>query len=352
MCLAYFEALCETLLLIRTMKQLLIIFSIFLFACTPKKKTPDVSNVKIDLQIIRFEQAFFKVDTNHIDASLQQLSNQHKGFTKDFLYNILGTRPNVDTASKDVKSFISSYKTLYDTAQIIYKNFSGTEKEIYQGLQFVHHYFPSYQLPKQVITFIGPINSYGNIITQDGLAVGLQLYMGKNYSLYQTEACQNLYPAYVSRRFEATYIPVNCMKNIIDDLYPNKVNGKALIEQMVEAGKRLYLLDAFLPNTADTLKMGYTATQLAACYSNEQNIWTYFIENNLLYETDPNKTAFYINDSPSTPEINEATPGFIGQFVGWQIVKKWLAKNDKITVQQLLQTPNKQIFEEAKYKPR
>ena len=334
------------------MKQLTLIFLIFLAACTSKKKIPDVSNIKVELQTIRFEKAFFAVDTNHIDAALTKLNNQIPGFTTDFLYNILGTRNNDDTAAKDVKAFISSYKTLYDTAQIIYQNFSGVENEIKQGLQFVNYYFPKYPLPKKLITFIGPINSYGNIITQDGLGVGLQLFMGSNFALYQTDACQNLYPAYVSRRFDKNFIPINCLKNIVDDLYPNKVNGKSLIEQMVEAGKRLYLLDAFLPTTADTLKTGYTKAQLAACFSNEQNIWTYFIENNLLYETDPNKTAVYVNDGPNTPEINEATPGFIGQFIGWQIVKKWMDKNDKITLQQLLQTPNKQIFEEAKYKPK
>lgn len=334
------------------MKNAILIFILFLFACTSKKKIPDVSTIKMDLQTIRFEKAFFAVDTNHIDASLQQLNNKYKGFSQDFLFNILGTQPNVDSAGKDVKLFISSYKSLYDTAQQLYQDFSGTEKGIHQGLRFVHHYFPKYILPKQVITFIGPINSYGNIITQDGLAVGLQLYMGQNYSIYQTDACQNLYPAYVSRRFEAAYIPVNCIKNIIDDLYPNKVNGKALIEQIIEAGKRLYLLDAFLPNTSDTLKTGYTGIQLAACFGNEQNIWAHFIENNLLYETDPNKTAVYVNDGPSTSEINEATPGFVGQFVGWQIVRKWMDKNEKVTLQQLLQTPNKQIFEEAKYKPK
>lgn len=334
------------------MKNSILIIFIFIAACTPKKKIPDVSGVKINLQTIRFEKAFFAVDTNHIDVSLQNLSNKYKGFTQDFLFNILGTQPNVDSASKDVKLFISSYKSLYDSAQQRYQNFSSTEKEIYQGLQFVHYYFPKYPLPKQVITFIGPINSYGNIITQDGLAVGLQLYMGKNYLLYQTDACQNLYPAYVSRRFEADYIPVNCLKNIIDDLYPNKVNGKSLIEQMVEAGKRLYLLDAFLPNMQDSIKTGYSKAQLETCYTNEKNIWAYFIESNLLYETDPNKTAVYVNDGPNTPEINEATPGFIGQFTGWQIVKKWMEKNDKFTLQQLLQTPNKQIFEEARYKPK
>ncbi len=338
--------------LIRKMKNIWFILLILLAACTSKKKVPDVSAVKVDLPTIRFEQAFFRVDTANIDASLQNLSNKYPGFTQDFLYNILGTHNNNDSATKDVVAFTTSYKQLYDTAQTIFKNFAPIALQVQQGLQFVHFYFPKYPLPKQLITFFGPINSYGNIITQDGLAVGLQLYMGNQYSLYQSEAFQGLYPSYVSRRFEPAYIPVNCLKNVIDDLYPNKVSNKPLIEQMIEAGKRLYLLDAFLPNTADSLKIGYTQTQLEVCYSNEKNIWAFFIENNLLYDTDPNKINIYVNDGPNTPDINDNTPGFIGQFVGWQIVKKWMDKNDKASLQQLLQTPNKQLFEEAKYKPR
>lgn len=334
------------------MKTTLFAIIIFFAACTSKKKVPDVSAVKVDIPTIRFEQAFFTVDTANIDASLQNLNNKYPGFTQDFLYNILGTHNSVDSATKDVVAFINSYKQLYDTVQTIFNNFTPIAVQVQQGLQFVHFYFPKYILPKQLITFVGPINSYGNIITQDGLAVGLQLYMGSQYSLYQSEAFQGLYPAYVSRRFKPAYIPVNCLKNVIDDLYPNKVSNKPLIEQMIEAGKRLYLLDAFLPNTEDSLKTGYTQTQLEVCYSNEKNIWAFFIENNLLYDTDPNKINIYVNDGPNTPDINDNTPGFIGQFVGWQIVKKWMDKNDKASLEQLLQIPNKQLFDEAKYKPR
>ncbi len=343
-------ALFNSIPLIRAMKKIIPFIIILAVGCT-SKKTPDVSSIKINLQVTRFEKEFFAVDTSKIDASLQKLSDKNKGFTQDFLFNILGTQPMVDSAGKDVKAFISSYKSLYESSQKLFADFDGIAKEIEEGLKYTKHYFPAYKLPERVITFIGPINSYANIITSDGLAVGLQLYMGNNYPLYQTEACQNLYPAYVSRRFDKAYIPVNCMKNIVDDVYPNKVAGSPLIEQMIESGKRLYVLDALLPQTEDTLKTGYSKAQLEACFDNEKNIWTFFIENNLLYETEPTRTNMFLNDAPNTPEINAETPGFIGQFVGWQIVKKWMNKNDKKTLAELLQTPNKQIFKEAKYKP-
>ena len=52
---------------------------------------------------------------------------------------------------------------------------------------------------------------------------------------------------YISRRFKPDYIPVNCAKNIIDDLYPDESKTSALIDQMVDKGKRLYVLDLLTP---------------------------------------------------------------------------------------------------------
>jgi uncharacterized protein YjaZ len=57
-----------------------------------------------------------------------------------------------------------------------------------------------------------------------------------------------------------------------------------------------------------------------------------------------------MNDAPSTTALGASSPGFIGQFVGWQIVKKWMKQKDR-KLEELLKTPAKQIFEEAKYKP-
>ena len=59
-----------------------------------------------------------------------------------------------------------------------------------------------------------------------------------------------------------------------------------------------------------------------------------------------------MTDGPKTAVLGEASPGFIGQFVGWQIVKKWVANNDKVSLADLMSMNPKKIFEEAKYKPK
>jgi uncharacterized protein YjaZ len=99
------------------------------------------------------------------------------------------------------------------------------------------------------------------------------------------------------------------------------------------------------------LKTGYTKNQLEVCYKNEETIWSYFVQNDLLYVSDPSILKDYMNDAPKTEAFGAESPGFIGQFVGWQIVKKWMGKNEKVTLQQLMEANPKMIFDQAKYKP-
>ena len=156
------------------MKQKLLLICIVLIGigCKNKKQIPDVSGIQIFLKTERFEKDFFAVDTLHPDAALQALSTAHPGFTQDYLFNILGTSP--DSAAKDVPAFIRSYESMAKLAGQKFKDFSNIEAQVKHGLQFVHYYFPGYKLPVKLVTFIGPINSYGNIITTDALAIGLK----------------------------------------------------------------------------------------------------------------------------------------------------------------------------------
>jgi hypothetical protein len=322
---------------------------VILLGCNSGQKPPDISNIDVPLTTIRFEQSFFAIDTLRLDASLQKLAGQQPLFTQDFLYNILATTP--ETAMRDVPQFISAYQSLYKQSSIKYASIAKQEAAIKQGLRYVKFYFPNYKLPTKLITFIGPINSFGNIITIDALAIGLQMYLGKNDPIYLSEEGQSLYPIYVSRRFEPEYMATNCMKNIRDDMFPLQDAGAPLCEQMVEAGKRLYFLKQVLPTEQDSIVTGYTAAQLEGCYKSEKEIWSFFIQNNLLYEKDPSLIGDYMQDGPNTAVFGDASPGFIGQFVGYRIVEAWIKKTKETSLEKIMKTPAKIIFEQAKYKP-
>lgn len=323
-----------------------------LMACGDSKpKPPDVSNIKADLQVVRFDEAIFQLDTTQLDQGLDQLFRAHPGFTKDYLYNILGVPSQPDSTKKALTTFIRTYAPMYRDSRKQWSALDPQLAEISQALKYVKHYFPKYPLPSRLYVFMGPINSFGNIITADGLAAGVQLYMGKDYPTYLTEEGQVLYPYFISRKFDKAYLAVNCVRNIIDDLYPNNSVGAPLVAQMVEAGKRAVLLDYLLPKTADTLKMGYTEKQWKGCLKNESTIWSFFMNGDLLYATDPNLVNPYMNDGPNTAALGPDSPGFIGLFCGKRIVEAWMKKHPETSVQDMMQTDAAKIFRESKYKP-
>jgi len=336
------------------MKKTVIAFLLIagLYSCGHKEKTPDVSHIKISLPVARFEQDFFNIDVTNVKTALDSLNKKHPGFIGDYLNIVMGYDDS-DSALKYIPYFIkdSLYRGLYNETQKNFADFTPIRQQISEGLKYVKHYFPKYEAPTGIITFIGPVDGIATGISGDHrFAIGLQGYMGKDYPAYHTSYIANIYPAYKSRKFEPAYIPVNCMLSVIDDLYPARLSGKPLVEQMIEAGKRLYLLDKFLPETPDSVKTGYTQAQLDGAIKNESNIWGYFVTNNLLYNTDPTIIRDYMNEGPNTPPLGPASPGFIGQFVGWQIVKKWMDRKEK-SLEELLKTPARQILDEAKYKP-
>jgi hypothetical protein len=334
------------------MKKIFIFLSvIFLFGCKHGKHIPDVSNIHIQLTTERFEKDFFAVDTNNILSSLNQLQKKYPDFLTDYLFKILAVNPQPDSLSKYVRLFVRDYTSINNDVKKSFPSFSVYQQQIENAFQFIQYYFPKYPLPKKIITFTGPIEGISCALTANAVAIGLQSHLGENYSTYKTEYINEIYPAYKTRKFAPEYITVNCIKNIIDDMYPQNIAGKPLVEQMIDAGKRLYLLDAILPKTPDSIKTGYTQRQLEGCYKNEKYIWTYFINNNLLFEIDPSIISEYVNDGPNTPELGSEAPGFIGQFTGWQIVKKWMGKNENVSLDELMKTGNKKIYEEAKYKP-
>lgn len=323
-------------------------------ACKTGKKAPDVSNIPVTVHIERFDQALFAIDTNHIQQALLDLGRQYPYFINDFAVNILGTSPLSDTSAQAFfacRRFISGYMPVRDSLDLRFANMQPIEEGLKKGFQYMHYYFPKYNLPPKIVSYIGPFDAPGVALTRYTLAIGLQLYAGKQFPFYLSSQGQELFPLYISRRFEPEYIVPNCMKSLSEDLFPDQSQGKPLIEQMIEKGKNWWLIDQLLPEMADSLKTGLSQKQLNWCEKNEGQIWNFFLDLNL-YSLDPDMIKNYIGDAPYTQGMPEVSPGNIGQWVGWRIVQKYAALHPDITPLQLMQTGNRVIFDETKYKPK
>lgn len=334
----------------RLLLRFLIIVSFF---CSCREKNPDVSDIHVNMNTKRFEKDLFKLESTHFESQFPKLMNDYPGFGINYLNTILNADPswNIDTTKNYVLGFTNSYKLLFDTAEQIFSDFSIYENEIKSGIQYLKYYFPKTQVPEKVITYIGPLDGYGDILSNDAFIIGLQHHLGGEASFYQSSWLNETYPSYISRRFDPNTISVNCMTNVILDMYPEKFDELTLANQMIEKGKRLYLLSKVLPEKEEYWLIGYSKKQLEDCYKHEAIIWELFIQNNLLQTVNNNLIKNYIGESPKTQELGESSPGNIGSYVGWQIVKKYMDKNGNVSLTDLMKTNPDLILEKAKYKP-
>lgn len=347
--------------MIRYIHAMLLLSITIILASCKNNNAPDVSNIKIQVKLLRYEKAFFKIDTSDVVQGVNSLVQQEPELTPLFLHNMVGITDMNDTTS--VKSFIRYTRPIYDSVENKYKKDSYFTDVFNNAFRYLKYYFPNYRTP-DIATIVGPPDglmqtSAGwltpNFLTNRYLAISLQFYMGAGFSLYNDgQFIETVAPLYRSRRFSEEYILPDAMLLIVDDLFPDNSKGLPLIEQMIERGKQWWLLDKLLPETADSLKTGYTQKQLNWCNENEGMIWSSIIKNEQLYSVKQVDIQTYISEGPFTMGMPQnESPGNIGLWIGRQIVKKYeLAAGDKATVESIMKASPKEILETAKYKPR
>ena len=336
-----------------------LLFLVLLSACKSKKGIPDVSKIKVEFRLDRFDRDFFAIDTNNVRQGLAELSNKYPYLAGIYLQKVLGltSAPTFE----GVNRFIRLSGNLFDTINIVFKNTNDIEKDFKKAFQFLKYYFPNYKIPN-IVTIAGPVDALAqaesgptpDFMGPDFLGISLQFYLGKEFSVYQDPFfISNVAPAYRSRRFSKEYIISDAMLLIVNDMFPDKSRGKPLIEQMIEKGKQWYLIDKFLPSAPDSIKTGYTQHQLNWCGENEGLIWSYFVKNEDLNSLNPAVIQTYIGEGPFTQGFSqELSPGNLGQWIGWQIVKKFVTKNPDLKPQDVMNTDARNILEEAKYNPK
>lgn len=329
---------------------------VVLAACNQAAKNrPDISGIRVSTSIERFDQAYFALDSNHLPEGMKTLQQKFPAFTNDFTNHILGAGPVSDSNQVLTianRHFFTSYYPVYEMLKNDFTNLSQQEAALNQAFRYIHYYFPDYPLPG-LVAYLGPFDAPGVAMTDSAVAIGLQLYAGADFPFYTSQQGQELFPTYISRRFDKEYIPVNVVKAIVDDIYPNQSASFPLLEKMIEQGKYWWLSKQILPDAPDSLITGFTQQQLNFCEKNEGLIWSFFLQSEQLYSTDPGVMKLYLGDAPGTQGLPPAAPGNLGQWIGMQIVQKYVSQQEGgIQPRKLMQISPREILDASKYKPR
>lgn len=328
-------------------------FAVLLFAaCGKGDRTPrpDVSGIKVDLKILRFEQDVFSLDTAQLQAEMQRLLGKYPVMLPLFCNEIIHDRSNPsETPREALGGFLSApqVRRLNDTVQQVYADLRWLEKDLSLMFRYYKHYFPQKPVP-QVVTMVSEFGTDAFTAGDSLCGIGLDMFLGEDYPGYDHE----IFPYFMRRQFQKDYIAVRLAKALAQNCTAVQP-GRRLLDLMLHNGKQLYIADCLLPDVADSLKMGYTRAQMEGCYANEAEVWARLLGEKLLYSTDFDKIRKLIAPSPNAPAIFQEAPGEIGNWVGWQIVRAYMKRYPNTTMEQLLQLTDAQKFLElAKYKPK
>jgi len=318
------------------MNRLLILVIVLFLSISCKTeiaKKVDVSKIEVDVSVSRFEQKFYEAD----EKTLPQLKME---------FPFLFPAQNDSIWLNKIKD--KEERELYNKSQEVFGDFESEKAQIADLFKHVKYEHPNFEPPK-IITLITNLDYQSKIVYADSLLfASLDMYLGKNSEVYQD------FPVYLSQNFDKSQLIID-MASAISDRYFTPEKSRQFLDMVIDAGKRLVMIDHYLPSVSNAQKIGYSEAEYAWAMANEAQIWKYFIENKLLYSTDSKLVDRFMAEAPFSKfyiDIDKESPGRIGVWLGWQIVSAYMNNNNDVTLQQLLQTDSEEIFNKSKYKPK
>lgn len=304
------------------------------FSCsTGSSLEKQIAEIPVKVTFDRFDQKFFNAPK---DSFISLKAEYGYLFPEQYPDSIWKKRQR-DSLQVILQKEISS----------VFPSLDPFKDQLVPLLQHIKHYFPSSK-EKKIVTVTNNVDYQNKTVYTDSLIlISLDTYLGANNPLYEG------IPQYIVRDMDIAYFSAHLADEFAISVVPEP-EDRTLLAQMVYYGKKHYLKDLLLPKTADGIKISYTQEEINWVNENERFIWQYFIENELLYKTQSSYLLRFIEPAPFSKfylEIDNESPGKIGQWIGWQIVRAYASKNTSLTINQLLQTPAMQIFSGANYKP-
>jgi gliding motility-associated lipoprotein GldB len=315
-------------------KSIFIVLSAFLllFGCNGNDKlAQEVKQIPLELQIARFDSEF-------AEAAPKDLPRLRKA------YPYLFPAPDSVWVAKMQDSL---QRELFTEVGNTFRSFEVEEQELLLFFKYVRYYFPEVDIPK-IITVTNDVDYNNRIILADSLLfIGLDNYLGPEHKFYGG------FQRYVAKILDRKFLTSDVASALAKKVVP-RPRDRTFLARMVYFGKELYVKDRLMPGFDDSLKIGYTEEELDWAMANEEPIWRNFIENEYLYSTDNKLNPRFLDPAPFSKfglELDIESPGRLGRYMGWQIVRSFM-ENNEVELKQMLTMPAEELFKKSNYKPR
>ncbi|CAN5917133.1 gliding motility lipoprotein GldB [soil metagenome] len=317
----------------------------------------DVSSISVpEVKIMRFDKAFFSLDTTHMGKSLEHLHVEYGDFADGYINNII-CRNAPDSLGCDyaIRDFLFNravgMRDVYlECNKLFPDDFSSLENELTDAYRHFSFYFPGKKLPRSINATMTGFN-YNIFNVQGDYGISLEFYLGKDNPYY--DALPDLWPNYRRRVSSREYMATNFVKAWLMNEFPYNPPANNLINKMVYEGKLLYLQKALLRNEPDSIITGYPQSKLDWAIENEARMWATMIEQKKVYSDNGEDLNHFTEDGSFTPGLPKDSPGKAGNWIGLRIVESFMAKNPGTTLEQLMNNQDgAALLNRSKYKPK
>lgn len=326
---------------------------LILAGCSQNNLDIDVSDISIDeLKLVRLEEKLFEINDANFDAKAPELAKRVGPFYVKYLINPLRTNGSGDSLYKsnllayindnDIRAAFNECKKIYTSQKM-----ENLVNELELCRKRFKYHFPSRPLPDKLITCTTGWN-YAFAYSDKALVVGLDMYLGEQSKFYKMLA----YPQYQTRKMNEAHLLPDIARGWLLTEFDNNDAVNNLLHHCVFYGKLFYCVNALLPNTPDSLLIGYTSKQINYCDKFEAKLWGFFAEKNKLYENDLQLIRELTSEGPFTGAIHKDCPPRIAMWVGWQIVRSYMKNNKDVSLEDLMKEGDAQkIVSRSKYRP-
>lgn len=312
----------------------LILLLLTVFSCSSKQENLiDVSEINVDFSLARFDVDFYTTTENTLSQTKENYPFFFSANEPDSVW--LNKINNKDE------------KELFFETQKLYNDISFLQEKLEKLFRHVKYYNPKFKSPK-VVTLLSNVDHQNKVIySGDYLLISLDVYLGAEHRFYED------YPSYIKQNFNKDHLIID-IANAIINKEVKSLDDRTFVSKMVREGVKLYLLDLYVPSANEANKIGYSDQKLSWAKENEEQVWKYFIENKLLFSTETKLNQRFIDVAPFSKfyrSEDNLSPGRIGVWIGWQIVRSYMEHND-VSLQKLLKNSTEEIYKKSKYKPR
>ena len=328
----------------------LILVVILFSACKRNKLKVDLSKVKKEIEVVQFDKELLNSSVRDTLELITHLSTEYPVFFDLFTYRIIHIGGIGEDNFPDLmKLFLSDtlIREVKAKTDSVFSDRKKLEEQIKKAFKYYAFHFPDKELPV-AYTYISGFNQ--SIVTAENIVgISLDKYLGRDCKYYQQ---LNTTPQYkVLNMYKERMIPEMAFAWAVTEFEdPNSATN--VLDNIIQKGKMMYMVDAMVPTTHDSLKIGYTTEQLNWCKMNEAAMWTYLIEKKMLYSNKRMDIIRYVNDAPSTSGFPIESPGRAGVWIGWQIVRQYMQKHPGVTLKELMENKEyQQILNESEYDP-